>query len=206
MNTSDKQSPRHELTGTECLVLGMLTWGERSAYDINKSVQRGVSGFWTTARAQVYTILPKFVERGLATMRPVEQSDRPDKQLYTITRAGEQALRDGLRQGIPSTLKDATLLKVAYGNFLPHDELVEVVQARRDEASQRILELEELAQTLEGQEGEFYSLLAVDLGVERNHAVVRWAETTLRKLGRRYSETEAGARSHGRAPSAKRTA
>ena len=184
----DKPVERIRLTGTECLVLGMLTWGERSGYDINKSVERGAGGFWTTARTQVYAILPKLVERGLATTRVVEQSERPDKQLYAITDAGKRALRDGLMTEIPSTLKDATLLKVVYGNYLAPRALMDVVQARRDEARERIVELEELAQTLEGKDDEFYSMLAVDLGIERNYAVVRWADQTLRKLQRRQRE------------------
>ena len=170
----------------------MLTWGERSGYDINTSAQRGVSGFWTTARTQVYAILPKLVERGLATSRLVEQSERPDKQLYTITPAGEQALRDGLAEDIPSTLKDATLLKVAYGNYLTPAALIDVLEARRDQARVRILELEELGETLEGKDDEFYSMLAVALGIERNHAVVRWAEESLRKVQRRNSSRAAG--------------
>jgi len=163
----------------------MLTWGERSGYDINKSVQRGAGGFWTTARTQVYAILPKLVEHGLATVRLVEQSGGPDKQLYSITPAGERALRDGLTNDIPSTLKDATLLKVAYGDYLTPEALIDVLQARRAEARERILELEELAEALADKDDEFYSLLAIQLGIERNHAVIRWAEETVRKVQRR---------------------
>jgi len=163
----------------------MLTWGERSGYDMNKSVHRGAGGFWTTARTQVYAILPKLVERGLATVRLVEQSGSPDKQLYSITPAGERALRDGLTNEIPSTLKDATLLKVAYGNYLSQEALIDVLEARRDEARERILDLEDLAETLADNDDEFYSLLAIQLGIERNHAVVRWAEETIRKVRRR---------------------
>jgi DNA-binding PadR family transcriptional regulator len=77
-----------QATLTECAVLGLLTRGERSGYDLLKTIERSVGFFWTPAKSQLYALLPKLVERGLLNARRVEQDKRPAKTLYRITPAG----------------------------------------------------------------------------------------------------------------------
>src|SRR5215813_14673456 len=84
------------LSDTEYAVLGLLTFGERSGYELDKLTQRSIGYFWRPAKSKIYAILPRLVERGLATVTSVVQERRPDKQLYAITPAGEQALSDWL--------------------------------------------------------------------------------------------------------------
>ena len=73
------------LTATEAALLGLLRHGEQSGYDLRKLVERSVGYYWTPAKTQIYSSLPRLVESGLATRRTVRQTDRPDKHLYAIT-------------------------------------------------------------------------------------------------------------------------
>src|SRR5918996_6591185 len=84
------------LTATECAVLGLLSKGERSGYDLAKKAERSVGYVWAPARSQIYAVLPRLVRAGLARSRHVTQSGRPDKQVYRITKKGRDALRDWL--------------------------------------------------------------------------------------------------------------
>src|SRR5437764_6749362 len=90
------QTKAPPVTSTEVAVLGLLTHGERSGYDLLRSAEKGVGFFWTPAKTQLYEVLRRLVENGFATAREVRQADRPDKTLYTITREGRARLRDGL--------------------------------------------------------------------------------------------------------------
>src|SRR5215831_8465335 len=86
------------VTATEVAVLGLLTDGEQSGYDVLRAAERSVGFFWTPAKTQLYAVLRKLVENGFATARLVRQSDRPDKTLYRITYEGLERLRTGLEQ------------------------------------------------------------------------------------------------------------
>jgi PadR family transcriptional regulator, regulatory protein AphA len=84
------------ITTTEGAVLGLLTAGERSGYELAKLAESGVAYLWTPSRSQIYKVLPRLVAAGYARVREVEQAGRPDKALYKITRRGLAALRSWL--------------------------------------------------------------------------------------------------------------
>ena len=69
------------LTPTEYAVLGLLTSGEQSGYDLQKYAERSVGYFWTPAKSRIYATLPRLVDEGLVLSRGVVQSGRPNKQL-----------------------------------------------------------------------------------------------------------------------------
>jgi PadR family transcriptional regulator AphA len=89
------------LSTTELSVLGLLTaFGEHSGYDLKKHAEAGVGYVWTAAKSQIYAVLPRLVAGGYATARHVEQSSRPDKQVYRITAKGEETFRAWLEEPV----------------------------------------------------------------------------------------------------------
>src|ERR1044071_3959938 len=89
-----------DLSTTEFAVLGLLSFGERSGYEMKKAAERGVGYVWTAAKSHVYAVLPRLVEGGYATTRRVTQERRPDKQVYRITKKGEEAFRRWLQETV----------------------------------------------------------------------------------------------------------
>jgi DNA-binding PadR family transcriptional regulator len=54
------QAPTRTLTTTEAAVLALLAiQGERSAYDLDKLVERNIAHLWRPARTQLYAVLPR---------------------------------------------------------------------------------------------------------------------------------------------------
>src|SRR2546429_9187076 len=105
------------LSDTEHAVLGLLTFGERSGYELDKLAGRSIGYFWRPAKSKIYAILPRLVERGLAESMVVAQEKRPDKQLYRITSAGERALHALLDSPKPvaRVARDRLLLQLFVG-------------------------------------------------------------------------------------------
>jgi DNA-binding PadR family transcriptional regulator len=81
------------LTTTDGAVLGLVAFGEASAYDLAQLAETSVAHLWTPSRSQIYKTLPRLLERGLVRAREVSQHARPDKSLYRITAGGRTALR-----------------------------------------------------------------------------------------------------------------
>ena len=83
------------LTTTEAAVLALLAIeGERSRYDLMKSASKAIGYIWAPAKTQLYALLPRLAERGLATSRAVREGARPEKQLFRITDAGRAELEE----------------------------------------------------------------------------------------------------------------
>jgi PadR family transcriptional regulator, regulatory protein AphA len=121
------------LTVTEGALLGMLAQGERSGYEILRDVEGSIEYLWSPSRSQIYRVLPRLVERGLARSREVEQRGRPDKALYALTPAGKRALRDWL-EDVEDKPADRTVypLKIFFCDFAsPATALAQLAAYRR---------------------------------------------------------------------------
>jgi PadR family transcriptional regulator, regulatory protein AphA len=163
-------------------VLGLLTFGERSGYDLLKLAEQSVGFFWTPARSQLYALLPKLVERGLARSRRVRQQRRPDKQLYTITPAGERALRQGLEQRLGSAInRNPFALKLFFGAHRDPARVRAGIEGRMRAAEQHLRELEQIEANLDTRE-HFFPYLSLLDGVEDAKAKIRFGKRALALL------------------------
>jgi PadR family transcriptional regulator, regulatory protein AphA len=165
------------LTATECAVLGLLTKGERSGYDLSKKAQRTVGWVWAPARSQIYAVLPRLVHAGLASSRKVAQSGRPDKQVYRITKRGREAVREWLESREDS--EETFLLRVFFGELMSREALVSLIERRRELARERLAQFREIERTGPDQ----YPYLTLRWGFAHQRALIRWADEVLRELG-----------------------
>jgi PadR family transcriptional regulator, regulatory protein AphA len=134
------------LTATEAALLGLLRHGEMSGYDLRKLVERSVGYYWTPAKTQIYSSLPRLVEAGFATRRTVRQTERPDKHLYSITDAGREAVVDWIvKAPLDAGLgRNVLLLKLGLADENQAAALAAQVQERRAEIERLREELIEL--------------------------------------------------------------
>jgi DNA-binding PadR family transcriptional regulator len=169
------------LTPTEYAVLGLLTWGEQSGYDLQKFAERSVGYFWTPAKSRIYATLPRLVEGGLVRRRDIVQSGRPNKQVYRLTKAGEEALRRWVAEEPlePETSRNTLLIKLFFGDLAEPEEVLRHVRQRRAEAEQLRAEIEAI--DLERQ-NDFYPRLTRLYGLEYAKAIIRWAKEAERML------------------------
>jgi PadR family transcriptional regulator, regulatory protein AphA len=176
------------LTATEVAVLGLLTRGPMSGYDLKKHAETSVGYFWDPAKSQIYAVLPRLVEAGYATSRKIPQQQRPDKQVYRITRRGREALREWieLTPPPPDPARNSLLLKVFFGDLADPAAVLEQVRARRAEAEDLKAELDRIDQGSTGQDSDFYPSLTRSYGHNWADAVIRWA----REVERRFAERD----------------
>ena len=170
-----------ELTATEYAVLGLLTRGEKSGYDLRKAAEGSVGYFWTPAKSRIYAILPRLVDAGLVRRRDVAQSGRPDKQLYKLTATGERVLRRWIAEGElePESSRNTLLVKVFFGDLAEPEQILEQVRARRREMER----LKEELEAIEGSRpGDLYPRLTRLYGLEYAKAIIRWTKIVEREL------------------------
>ena len=175
------------LTRTELAVLGLLTWrGESSGYDLHKVAGRSVGFIWAPARSQLYAVLKRLDAAGLVSRRHVVQADRPDKQLFAVTRAGTQALRAWLDRvdAIEPEDRDGVLLKLFFGAFGDPEAGRRQLLDYRERVAGRLGTYREIEATFDGETGAAarHRLQSVRLGIALMQASLAWADETLREL------------------------
>lgn len=93
-------------------VLGMLSLGEHTGYDLSKRFNGSIGSFWSAKHSQIYPELARLLEEGWVSCLAIEQEGRPNKKLYTLTPAGLEELRRWLMTPCePATVKEPLLLR-----------------------------------------------------------------------------------------------
>lgn len=79
--------------------LGVLSLGDATGYEIKKHFEDGAfSHFYDAGYGSIYPALNNLLEKGLVSCTAQEQDGRPAKKVYSLTVAGETALRDALHE------------------------------------------------------------------------------------------------------------
>ena len=110
-------------------ILGLLNVFPMTGYDLkHQAFDATVRHFWPADQSQIYRTLNQLANEGLATVTVETQEDRPDRKVYAITEAGQQALMDWLKldQTVPS-LRDPLLVQLFFGQEIPRADLLRVV-------------------------------------------------------------------------------
>lgn len=173
-------------------ILGLLARESLSGYDLTSRMRDRVGFFWEARHSQIYPELARLEERGLVTHRVVEQRDRPDKKVYTITDAGLRALEEWVvASPAPRPTRDELVLK-AYSLWLVDPEGAVTLfreQARRHE--ERLLRYEEIGAWMEKEWGRdleqissprFASYAALQRGIGQERGYVDWCRWVVNRL------------------------
>ena len=163
-----------ELNTTEAAVLALLAIeGERSRYDLLKRMSSAIGYIWTPAKTQLYALLPRLAERGLATSRTVREGARPEKQLYGLTRAGRSALDEWLAAEPDSA--ETFYLRLFVGGLVPPDVLASHLDWFRAQTAEQLAEYRAIEPTNSRQGNDAYRYYLLRLGIERSEHLLKWA-------------------------------
>ena len=173
-----------QLTTTEGAVLALLAIeGERSGYDLLKLVQQAIGHVWSPARSGLYAVLPRLVRDGLASSRTVEQSARPDKQLYRLTKHGRASLQAWVESVEPGA-RETFFLKLFVGKLTTVDVLLEHVEQFVADTEERLERYRAIKRTNSNRGHDWYHRLLLDHALQRAEQERTWAEGVQRKLRR----------------------
>jgi DNA-binding PadR family transcriptional regulator len=170
------------LSPAEGAVLGLLAFGERSGYDLLRLAEDTVGLIWTPSRSQLYRVLPRLVELGLARSRGVEQRGRPDKALYEIGEAGRRALRAWLEEVDDDPGPRAVFpLKLFFCDLVPPEVGLAQLAGYRRAIERRLTRFEELGGEATGS-ARVYPGLVLEHGISRARATLEWVDRAARRL------------------------
>jgi DNA-binding PadR family transcriptional regulator len=170
-------------------VLGMLSIRPMSGYDIKQAIGESIVHFWDESYGRIYPSLQRLAAEGLARRKTARQDGRPERQVYSLTSQGRQALERWLALPIREQKpRSELLLKLFFGRHLPAAVAVRFVEHYRQEQVQslaafRSLEREVKAQTPRHPDQPFW-LITIRFGQHRSRAAVEWCDETLRSLTR----------------------
>jgi PadR family transcriptional regulator, regulatory protein AphA len=80
------------------ILLGFLNYQPLTGYELKQAIDESISHFWHAHHSQIYTMLRQMEGEGLVSSELLQQESLPDRRVYTILPAGQQALKTWLNQ------------------------------------------------------------------------------------------------------------
>ncbi len=175
---------------TRFAVLGILSYGPMSGYDIKKFYAQNVAGFWSESYGQIYPILKRLAAEGLTTRSVQKQAGKPDRHIYALTAKGRQELQRWLVAPTGRHIgRHETLLKLMFGQQISVADNIRQIERFRDRQKGELTEIEELQQRFDQEDVDDPNMpfwqLAFSYGDHVNRAYIKWAEeaiVALRKM------------------------
>lgn len=174
-------------SSTPFALLGLLSLGPGSGYDLKRRAESSVGHFWSESYGQIYPTLKQLQSKGMVTRAVKAKTGKPDRLVYTITRAGTKVLKDWLSVTPPlEPFRSALLLKLFLGDQIDPGISVEHVSSVRSEELGRLKQYDTVEKDIRrryaGARGMPYWLATLSYGRHRSRAIVDWADETLRRL------------------------
>lgn len=178
-----------EKTSTVESLLGLLSLGPMSGYEMRQMMERSTANFWTESYGQIYPALKRMVKDGLATVEE-QQKDGRTKKVYKITGEGGRRLRAWLGvESRPQVRRNELLLKVFFGDQALRGVIAAQVVAERERCEDELERFEATILRMEMEHGRHpampYWRMAARCGMLHAKATIAWCDETFAELEKR---------------------
>jgi len=172
---------------THFAILGFLTLGPMSGYDIKKLVEESTENFWNESFGQLYPALRRLTEEGL-----IEKVDAPSeggrpRHVYSINDRGREALADWQRKPTdPPPVRIELLLKLFFGARCDRATNRQQILAYREQMVRDLERYRSIGERLPSERGAHdglpYWLLTLRFGERDRMAHIEWCDEALAVL------------------------
>jgi DNA-binding PadR family transcriptional regulator len=170
-----------QLTPTGRVILGMLSLGKQSGYDIKNFVDKTTRHFWAASYGQIYPELRRLEEQGLVLGRQEPTGGRA-RTVFELTDTGRVALQDWLRSDLAPLheVRDEGMLKLFFSDSAGPQLRIDNIRAMRERSERKLAQLRELEpHASSGPKGPY---LTLQLGIRTQECVIDWCRTTEQAL------------------------
>ena len=169
------------------VILGLLSHGPRSGYEIKTTVDRSTRFFWAASYGQIYPELRRLERDGLVEGEDAPNGARP-RRVYRLTQAGRDELLAWLHgRNVTVELRDESLLRLFFADALPHEEALGLIEGRR-RGFQEVLERLRGIDARPGEDPPFIDLV-LRWGLAYTEWETRWCMEQLERLGAETAKT-----------------
>ncbi len=184
----------------EYAILGFLNYQPLTGYDLKKVFDRSVDHFWHADQSQIYRTLARLMDQGLVHVDIEEQTERPDRKVYSITVDGREKLRKWLAEPFPMEASHSTPLVQVFFCGQMDDEIVirkfretisglEMQMSIFDTIPEKVREFASMASS---DRELFYWFLTLEFGRRNLQMTIDWMESIIQRIEKRDYSTDIG--------------
>lgn len=170
---------------TRYVLLGLLTEGPISGYEMNKLIKIRFRFFWDESYGQIYPELKYMEHEGLITSTVATESRQ--KRTFSLTEKGYHALVEYLKAPVEKeSVRLELLIKMYFSKHIPNHVTVDHLMTFRDSHLKDLALLNQFQTELTSipdPHGNHQDILKViNFGIKSNQAYITWCDETLKSM------------------------
>jgi len=159
-----------EINATAASVLGFLSIGPLTGWDMNELAQVSVGHFWNITRSQIYRELTSLTEFGLIEC---DDTGPRNSRRYRLTGAGRERLHDWLTEAPTNPIeRNPFLVKLFFADqltTLERDSLIAGARAQHEESLATLEDVLPMAEQLSP-----FAAATAHYGIAIKRAILQW--------------------------------
>jgi PadR family transcriptional regulator, regulatory protein AphA len=164
-----------------------------SGYDLKSLMENSTGHFWHAYHSQIYTTLRKLEEDGALTSEEIEDDQKLNRRVYTITNAGKAELYMWLKQSLTEMpqVKEELLVRIFFSGSRNTEDTLRELRHHHELHTRQLALYESLSphhwQPLVGNNPDLareavYWASTLNFGIRYERLYLAWLEETMQQL------------------------
>lgn len=176
--------PPHAKTTTSEALLGMLSLGPMTGYNIRRRIEFSIGNFWSESFGQIYPTLAKLHKQGFISAKPAQKAGA---KVYALTPQGRERLKHWLKEmPQPRKPRNELLLKLFFAGKGSLAAARQQVLERRAACLADLSRYQAIERRLKEEQAENpglpFFLITLHYGLAEARAILSWADQTIATL------------------------
>lgn len=176
------------------VILGFVDMVPLSGYDLKNMFDSSVQFYWSATHTQIYRTLDDMLQDGLVSFEIVQQTERPNKKVYSITDKGRAELRQWLETSFDlPTFHHPLLVRLAWCDRLENAQIESILRDYIQKLEERLAlyaseNQQQVNQYARTDREAFLWQMILDNGIQFYRGELVWAEKMLADLAQFSNE------------------
>jgi DNA-binding PadR family transcriptional regulator len=164
-----------KLNNTRLAILGFLHYRGMHGYEIKKTIEKWMPGFWSINYGSIYPELRKLEESGFVKGHKEETSKNPPKMVYAITDEGKEEFKRRMKERLEreAIVKDEFNLLASFFDYLDENEIKGYIKMRKEQHEKALGEAIAGEKATRGKIGKYLHAL-IKRGILHYKAELEW--------------------------------
>jgi len=170
-----------ELTPTGTVILGFLSEGEKSGYDIKTQVDKSTRFFWTASYGQIYPELRRLKDAGMIEEAGPSEGERK-RIAYRLTEDGRRTFEQWLLAPASTLeMRHEGLLKLFFADSVDTRHRQDLISGIAQQHREKLDQLKAVEAGIEQADDELACDLVLRFGIEFQEWIIDWCERETRR-------------------------
>lgn len=171
---------------TKFAILGLLTLGNLSGYQIKKVIEDQLSHFWAESNGQIYPALKQLMKEKLVSLETIKSNGKKLSKIYSISHQGQIELKKWMsREDEKNIYRDENLLKLFFGKNMPKECCIRRLKNKKEKLLKKLNELKSIYQKIKNKSTSphcIYWEITLKKGISSIRADIKWCEESIKTI------------------------